>query len=112
MFFVIFLIIASGSTFQVDKLQSTKIGFRLHFTTHKAVEIIENAGIITSEPFLRLSDFKATSKAAVPLETAIPYFLKLNLENFFSKSLTNLPSDEIQLVLKNYKIFFFQNYII
>ena len=30
--------------------------------------------------------FKDISKAAVPLDTAIPYFLSLNLENLYSNS--------------------------
>ena len=96
----IFLITSSEFTFQVCKSQSTKIGFKLHLRTHKAVEIIEKAGIITSEFFLRFKDFKPTSKAAVPLETAIPYFLELNLANLYSNSLTNLPSEEIQFVFR------------
>ena len=40
-------------------------------------------GIITSSPFLKLSDLIIISNAAVPLVTAIPYFLLLNFENFF-----------------------------
>ena len=98
--------------FQVFKSQSTKTGFISHFITHNAVEIIEKAGIITSDFFFKLRDFKAISRAAVPLETATPNFLELNLENSFSNSLTNFPSDEIQFVFKHSKTFFFQDYII
>ena len=55
----------------------------------------------------RLRDFNATSRAAVPLDTAIPYFLLLNLENFFSNSFTYLPSDEIHPVCKHLLTNFF-----
>ena len=41
-----------------------------------AVEIIEKFGIITSDPFFKPKDLIATSKAAVPLETLIPYFFE------------------------------------
>ena len=61
------------------------MGFRPNFTTHKAVDMIEKVGIITSSFFLRFKDFKATSNAAVPLETATAYFLLLYFEKFFSK---------------------------
>ena len=106
-FFVIFFKISLDSVFQVYKLQSTKIGLRSHFITHKAVDIIEKDGIITSEFFFKFKDFKATSRAAVPLETAMPYFLELNLENFFSNSLTNFPSEDIQFVFKHLITFCF-----
>ena len=93
-------------------MQSIKIGLRPHLITHNAVDIIEKAGIITSEFFFKFNDFIATSKAAVPLDTAIPYFLSLNLEKLFSNSLTNFPSDEIQLVFKHSDTFFFHLNII
>ena len=71
-----------------------------------AVEIIEKAGIKTSDPFFRLSDFIAISKAAVPLETATPYFLLLNSENFFQISLRRNPQMKSNLYLKyDYKFF-------
>ena len=60
--------------FQVFKSTSTKIGLRLFLITQSAVEIIEKAGIITSLPFFKFSDFKAISRAAVPLLTEIAYF--------------------------------------
>ena len=52
--------------------------------------------IITSLFFFIFNDFTAISKAAVPLETAIPKSLPIYLDNFCSNSLTCLPSDEIQ----------------
>ena len=63
--------------FQVDNEQSTNIGFRPHFTTQRAVAIIEKDGIITSEFFFKFKALIATSNAAVPLETATPNFLEL-----------------------------------
>ena len=77
--------------------------------THSAVEIIENAGIITSDLAFKFNDLIAISSAAVPLETAIPYFLVLYLEKFFSKSLTNLPSEEIQFVLIHFNTLYFSS---
>ena len=67
--------------FHVFKLQSTKIGFNPSFTTQRAVDIIENDGIITSLPLFKFNDFIAISRAAVPLETAMPYNLLLYFEN-------------------------------
>ena len=49
-------------------------------------ETQKGAGIITSSFGFKLSVFKAISNAAVPLETATPYFLLLNFENSFSKN--------------------------
>ena len=69
----------SGSMFQVDNEQSTNIGFRPHFTTQRAVAIIEKDGIITSEFFFKFKALIATSNAAVPLETATPNFLEFLL---------------------------------
>ena len=86
--------------FQVDKSQSTKTGLRPNLITQRAVEIIENAGIIISSLGLSLRAFKDISNAAVPLETAIPNFLLLNFENSCSNFLTKGPSEEIQLVFR------------
>ena len=47
----IFLKIFSGLAFQVLISQSTKMGLRPSLITHNAVEIIEKAGMITSEFF-------------------------------------------------------------
>ena len=85
---MIFLITSCGLIFQVDISMSTSTGFKSNLTTQSAVDIIENAGIITSSFGFRLRAFKATSSAAVPLETAIAYFLSLYFEKFFSKIFT------------------------
>ena len=74
--------------FHVSKLTSTRTGVNPSFTTHSAVDIIENVGIITSSPFFNSKDFIAISSAAVPLETAIPNFLLLYLEKDFSNFFT------------------------
>ena len=71
--------------FQLLKSESTKTGFNFILITAKAVEIIEKVGIITSSFGFKLRAFKATSSAAVPLETAIAYFLLLYFEKFLSK---------------------------
>ena len=63
--------------FQSDKSESTKIGLSPNLITQSAVEIIEKVGIITSSLVLKLNAFNAISRAAVPLETAIPNFLLL-----------------------------------
>ena len=78
----------SGSIFHVYKFESTRTGFKPNLTTHSAVEIIENVGIMISLFFLKFSAFKAISKAAVPLETATPYFLSLYLQKLSSNFLT------------------------
>ena len=76
-FLFIFFRTCSTFIFQFLISLSTNIGFRPILTKHKIDEIIVNEGTITSSPFLKLSDLIAISKAAVPLETAIPYFLLL-----------------------------------
>ena len=101
-FLLIFEITSSGRIFQFARSQSTATGFNPSFITHKAVEIIEKVGIITSSFFLRFKDFKATSNAAVPLETATAYFLLLYFEKFFSKILTKEPSDDNQAVSRHF----------
>ena len=100
-FFVIFFKISSVFIFQVFKFTSTKIGFKPNLTTQRAVEIIEKEGIITSSPLFRFSDLIVISRAAVPLETAIPYILLLYLEKAFSNLLTYLPSEDIQAESKH-----------
>ena len=59
-------------------------------------EIIVNAGKITSSPFFKLRDSKANCSAAVPLDTATPYFLFNLDENFFSNSIIKFPADDIE----------------
>ena len=76
------------------------------------MDIIEKAGIMTSESFFKFNDLIATSKAAVPLLTAVPYFLLLYLAKSFSNNFTNLPSEEIQLVEIHSLIYFFLIYVI
>ena len=51
------------------------MGFKPFLTKHKIEEIIVNVGTITSSPFFKFKDLIEISKAAVPLVTAIPYFL-------------------------------------
>ena len=57
--------------------------------------MIEKFGMIISLSDLRFKLFTDISKAADPLETAIPYFLPIYFYNFFSKNFTSGPSDEI-----------------
>ena len=71
-FLEIFLITSSEYIFKLFKSESTKTGFKPNFITHKAVEIIENVGIIISLLFFKFKDFRAISSAAVPLDT-IPH---------------------------------------
>ena len=71
------------------------------------VKKIENAGIKTSEFFFRLSDLIAISNAAVPFETAIPYFFLLNFEKSFSNFFTKFPSEDIQFVFNASRTYFF-----
>ena len=104
-FWLIFLITWSTSIFQFDKFESTRIGFNPSFTTQSAVEIIENEGIIISDPFFKFKDFNAISRDAVPFEVLIPNLLVLYFANFFSNSLTNGPSDEIHPVFKHWFIY-------
>jgi hypothetical protein len=47
------------------------------------------------------------SRAALPLDTAIPYLRLTRLENFFSNSSTKGPSDEIQPESRASKTYFF-----
>ena len=61
------------------------------------------AGVMTFEPFFRLSDFTAKRFADEPLLTIRPYFLLNNLETFFSKSLTFDPA--IRASLFSFKTF-------
>ena len=69
--------------FHSNKSQSTNTGLQPDLITLKAEEIIVNVGIITSEFFFIFKDFNAISRAEVPLETATPYFLLLNLAKSF-----------------------------
>ena len=77
-FLFIFLITCSGLMFQLSSSASTNTGFRLFLITHKAVEIIENVGIIISLPLFKFRDLIAISSAAVPLLTEIAYFFLCN----------------------------------
>ena len=61
--------------FQVVMSQSIKTGFAFCFITAKAFEIIVKLGIITSTFFLIFKALIAISRAAVPFETAVEYFL-------------------------------------
>ena len=47
---------------------------------------------MTSSPFFKFKAANATSKAAVPLDSATPYFLLTYLENLSSNFFTNGPS--------------------
>ena len=69
----------------------------------KAFDIIVKLGIITSSFFLIPKALIAISKAAVPFDTAIEYFLLTFFENLFSKVLTSGPSDEIHFFFKTEK---------
>ena len=69
--------------FQLSNPESTRTGFNPNLITHNAVAIIEKVGIMTSSFFFKLSHFIAIYKAALPLETAIAYFLLMYFENFF-----------------------------
>ena len=100
-FLLIFEITSSGRIFQFARSQSTATGFNPSFITHKAVEIIEKVGIITSSFFFRFRDLRAISNAAVPFDTATAYFLFMYFENFFSNCLTKFPSDYIQRLSKH-----------
>ena len=91
--------------FQFFRSTSIKIGFKPNLITHRAVEIIEKVGIITSSPLFRFNDLRAISKAAVPLETAIPYFLLIYLENSFSNFFTKDPSEDIHPCFRHLFIF-------
>ena len=75
------------------------MGFNPNLTTHNAVEIIENVGIITSSFLFKFNDFKAISRAAVPLETAIPNFLLL-----YNKDHLNMDLDFVWDFLQKPKI--------
>ena len=69
--------------------------------------MIVNVGIITSSPSPIPMAWQATSNAAVPFETAIPYFLPTVALIFFSKSFTNGPSEDIHPVsIHSHKYFF------
>ena len=60
--------------------------------------MIVNEGKITSSSFFNSNALKAISNAALPLETAMLYFLLTNFESLFSNSLTNFPSEPIHPV--------------
>ena len=79
--------------------------------TDRAVDIIEKLGIITSEPFFNSKDFIATSSAAVPFETDIPYFFECKLEKDFSNFFINLPLVS-WFVLRHSITFLFHEYLI
>ena len=98
--------------FQVSISLSTT-GFKPCLIKHMAEDIIVKVGIITSSPF-KFSDLITISKAAVPLETATPNFLLLNLEkfssNFFKMALQKKSIQRIMLIhvlflRKNFGVF-------
>ena len=68
-----------------------------------ATEIIVNDGKITSSSWSKSRQFNATSKAALPLAKAIPYFLEKCLENLFSNSLTVGLFPDIFFLLRLFK---------
>ena len=95
-FEVIFSSIFSVSIVHVAGFASTKTGTRPYCMTAKGQEIMVNVGMMTSSPGLKPNTPIATSKAAVPEETATPYFLAQNLANLSSNSFTKGPSEEVQ----------------
>ena len=56
----------------------------------------ESDGIITSSLFLIPIAFNAISKAAVPFETVVAYFLLIIFANFFSNLFISFPVELIQ----------------
>ncbi len=72
--------------FQVVISVSISIGFKLLLIIPLVLDIIENAGVMTSLPSFLFKLLTAISKAAVPLETQHANFLLTSLESFSSKS--------------------------
>ena len=67
------LMIASGDAFQESISTSTKTGDAPVIKIARAQLMIVKLGIITSSPGFKSKALKASSSAAVPLETEIPH---------------------------------------
>ena len=70
-------------------------------------EIIVNEGTIISSFFFKSSALIAISKAAEPLQTAVPYFFPIYLENSFSNESIKDPLLEIHPVSIHSLTYFF-----
>ena len=70
---------------------STRTGFKFALSTENKVEAYVCAGMITSEFFFKLSDFKAKKIASVPLLHPIEYLTLQYFEKLFSKFVTSAP---------------------
>ena len=90
--------ICETSIFQVCGQQSTTTGTAPARTMAAAQEIMVKLGKITSSPTPICKAATATSSAADPLLTAIPYWRPTFMANSSSNRLTNGPSEEIHPV--------------
>ena len=104
---MIFSSISLICIFQFFGSASIKIGVAPELMTAETQEIIVKVGMMTSSPSLIPNAFTAISNAAVPLETATPYFLFTLREKLFSNFSTKGPSDEIHPVSNASRIYFF-----
>jgi hypothetical protein len=92
--------------FHVSGSESTR-GRAPALTTDAAHEIMVKAGMMTSLPLPISRAEIVTSRAAEPLETAMPYLRPTRSENRSSNRLINGPSEEIQPVSRHsFKYFF------
>ena len=86
---------------------STNTGTAPSLVTAMAHDMIVKVGMITWSPSPIPRACTATSSAAVPLDTEIPYFRPAAALIFFSNSLTKGPSEEIQPVsIHSHRYFF------
>ena len=93
--------------FHASGSESTSTGIPPALITADAHEIIVNEGMITSSPFFIPTAITAASSAAVPLQTAIPYFLPTRFAKFSSSLFTNGPSEDIHPVSIHSERYFF-----
>jgi hypothetical protein len=85
---------------------STNTGFAPNRMHAIAQEIIVKEGITTSSPGFTPKANNAVSKAAVPLQTAIPCFTPRKEARFFSNLRTNGPSEETHPVSTHFFKYF------
>jgi hypothetical protein len=104
---VILASIRLTSIFQVVNSESTSTGVALALVIAEIQEIIVCDGKITSSPSPIPKATTAISNAAVPLETAMPYFLSTLALNSNSNLSTNGPSEDTHPVSIHSLIYFF-----
>src|ERR1035438_6387515 len=93
--------------FQVAGSESTRTGVAPACTMAAAQEMMVNVGIMTSSPGPRSRAVTAATRAAEPLQTAMPYFRPTRFAIPSSRRCMNGPSEEIHPVSMHSARYFF-----